>query len=104
MQDIELFTVGFFSPTEPGIAHTWRPKEKSREAVPREKADKRFDKLVKAMRKGKQVDGLLVASVWMRDATGEAIRSMTSDGTEAQSKPGDEARFRMFTKLEHANC
>lgn len=104
MQDIELFTVGFFSSSEPGVAQTWRPKENSREAVPREKANKRFEKLVKAMKKGKLVDGLLIESVWIRDAAGGAIRSMTKDGTEAEPKPGDAARFLMLTKPVRASC
>ena len=89
MRDIELFTVGFFSPNAPGVAQTWRPKEKSKELVPRAKADKRFAKLVKAMKKGKIVDGLPIASVWMRDEAGGAVRSMTADGHEPEIRPGD---------------
>jgi hypothetical protein len=96
MQDSSLFTVGFFSPSEPFIAQTWRPKDKSKEAVDRTKADKRFAKLIKAMQKGKPVDGLLLASVWMKDeSTGGYIRSMTADGTEAPIRPGDVESFLM---------
>lgn len=96
MQDNSLFTVGFFSPSEPFVAQTWRPKAKSKEATSRTKADKRFDKLVRSMQKGKPVDGLLLASVWIRDeSTGSYIRCMTADGTEAPAHPGDVESFAM---------
>lgn len=96
MQNEPLFTVGFFSPSEPFIAQTWRPKETSKEATCRPKADKRFARLVKSMKKGRPVDGLLLASVWMKnESTGSYIRSMTVDGTEAEPMPGDIESFAM---------
>jgi hypothetical protein len=88
------FAAGFFSPSYPGIAWIWRSKEEDDELCTRPEAERRFDKLAKRMSKGKKVDGLEVASVFIRDeSTGEAVRSMTQDGTEAQARAHDLGMF-----------
>lgn len=87
--DSELFFVGFYSPSEPGMCQRWRPKMNSPENVRLKKALKRFNRLVDRMKAGKKVDGLLVASVALFTEKGDAIRSMTFDGTEAQATPED---------------
>ncbi len=87
--DSELFFVGFYSPSEPGMCQRWRPKMNSPENVPERKAKKRFEHLAERMKAGKKVDGLLVASVALFTEKGDAIRSMMFDGTEAQAKPED---------------
>lgn len=86
----QSFTVGFFSAMEPGRAQVWRPKEKDAEECGEEEAGRRYAKLRRSMRKGKVVDGLSVASIWMKDEqTGDYIRCMTSDGTEATATLSD---------------
>ncbi len=95
--DSELFYVGFYSPSEPGMCQRWRPKMNSPENVRLKKALKRFNRLVDRMKAGKKVDGLLVASVALFTAKGDAIRSMTADGTEAQAKPEDAIAFLQTT-------
>lgn len=100
-----LFTVGFYSPSFPGVLQTWRPKENSAEATSREQADERFDHLVLEMLAGNKVDDLFIASVWMkRETTGEFVRSMTSDGVEAKPKPGDSDFARVYTKPVRGIC
>lgn len=94
-----LFTVGFYSPAFPGVLQTWRPKEDSEEATPRQQADERFDHLVAEMIEGNRVDDLFLASVCMQcESTGEFVRSITSDGVEAKPKPGDSDFARVYTK------
>ncbi len=97
--DSELFYVGFYSPSEPGMCQRWRPKMNSPENVRLKKALKRFNRLVDRMKAGKKVDGLLVASVALFTAKGDAIRSMTADGTEAQAKPEDVGAFLQTTVI-----
>lgn len=89
----ELFYVGFYSASEPGVVHRWRPKTNSPENVSRTKATERFELLVLRMRSGLKVDGLPVASVAIFTAMGHAIRSQTADGTEAQPMPEDAGAF-----------
>jgi hypothetical protein len=94
------FMVGFFSPSEPFIAQIWRPKEKDSEECDQEEANERFETLRKAMKKGKRVDGLIIASVFIRSVeTEDAIRSMTKDGTEAAPLPHDAGMFLATAKL-----
>jgi hypothetical protein len=96
----QQFMVGFFSQSEPFIAQIWRPKEKDSEECDKGEADKRFKTLRKAMKKGKEVDGLFIASVFIRSvATGDAIRSMTKDGTEAAPLVHDAGMFLATAKL-----
>jgi hypothetical protein len=86
------YTAGFFSSSIPGVAQNWRPTELANEQCSRPEADRRFDTLVKAMTQHEQVDELTVASVFIRnESTGEYIRSMTADGTEAEAKSTDRA-------------
>ena len=89
----ELFYVGFYSRSEPHMLQRWRPKTDSPENVSHKLATKRFDRLVERMKAGTKVDNLRVASVALFNANGDAIHSMTSDGTEALPKPEDATRF-----------
>lgn len=91
--DNQLFFVGFFSPSEPGMVQRWRPKQNSPESVSKAVAKKRFRRLTRRMKAGKKVDGLRVASVAIYTERGDAIRSMTADGTEAKGKPDDGALY-----------
>lgn len=93
----ELFYVGFYSRSEPGVLQRWRPKTDSHEMVSAKLAAKRFDRLVERMKAGKKVDSLRVASVALFTAKGDAIRSMTSDGVEARPKPADAFAFLQTT-------
>jgi hypothetical protein len=94
MNTRKRFTAGFFSPSHPGIAWIWRPLIEDDELCPRAEAERRFDILAKRMSKGKKVDGLQVASVFIRDeSTGEAVRSITQDGTEAEARAHDLGMF-----------
>ena len=93
----ELFYVGFYSVSERGFVQRWRPKTNSPENVSRTKATERFELLVLRMRSGLKVDGLPVASVAIFNAKGDAIRSQTADGTEAQPMPSDAGAFLQTT-------
>lgn len=93
MQTQDLFYVGFYSPSAPGMVHIWRPKNKAPELVSEDAARERFKHLATRMAAGKKVDGLAVASVAIFTEEGEAIRSRTADGTEAHAKPEDAGLF-----------
>lgn len=93
----ELFYVGFYSKSQPGVLQRWRPKTNSPENVSKQLAEKRFDRLVERMKTGTKVDGLRVASVALFTVKGDAIRSMTSDGVEARPKPADAIAFLQTT-------
>ncbi len=90
---LSLYFVGFFSAHEPGTIQRWRPREEDDELVPKPEADKRFDHLATEMRARRKVDGLRVASVALYTESGDAIRSMTADGTEATPMKQDAAVF-----------
>lgn len=75
------YAVGFYSATEPGIAQTWRPREDGPEECDLAEASRRLRVLCMSMSAGEPVDGLVPASVFLRDAeTGEVLLSRTSDG------------------------
>jgi hypothetical protein len=107
-----LYAVGFYSASEPWIAQTWRPREEDPEECDLAEAASRLRALCMSMGASEPVDGLVPASVFLRDAeTGEVLLSRTSDGFQTVCPPGgrfadvDHARLALLAMVaaHHAN-
>ena len=78
------YAVGFYSAAEPFVAQTWRSREDDSEDCDIAEASRRLRALCMAMSAGEPVDGLVPASVFLRDAeTGEVLLSRSSDGFQS---------------------
>lgn len=92
------YAVGFYSAAEPFVAQTWRPHEDDPEECDLAEASRRLRALCMSMSAGEPVDGLVPASVFLRDAeTGEVLLSRTSDGFQTTAE-----RRSLRNDVEHA--
>lgn len=92
------YAVGFYSASEPFVAQTWRPREDDPEECDLAEASRRLRALCMSMSAGEPVDGLVPASVFLRDAeTGEVLLSRTSDGFQTTAD-----RRALRSDAEHA--
>lgn len=85
------YVVGFFVVGLPGTSEIWRPAEDSEEACDAAEARARFATLCRSMLAGETVEGLRLASAFVRDADdGETLVSCTADGcATATEEAGD---------------
>lgn len=92
------YAVGFYSAAEPFVAQTWRPRENDPEECDVAEALRRLRALCMSMSAEEPVDGLVPASVFLRDAeTGEVLLCRTSDGFQTTA---DQCALR--DDVEHA--
>lgn len=82
------YAVGFYSASMPFVAQFWRPREKDDETCDAAEAARRLRTLCMSMASRETLDGLIPASVFVRDAdTGEPLLSRTSDGCQTIADP-----------------
>lgn len=103
------YVVGFFAEGLPGTSEIWRPTEDADERCDLNEASRRFASLQRSMLAGETVDGLRLASAYVRDADdGETILSRTADGSTTTENASDAfgmagARFLLLAGLAAQN-